>query len=71
MVKKIISLIKKFDFFILWTLGDIMAYEEKVEFGQRKGKLTIYMFAENEKLGTGLIWEIRKRISESFKQENL
>jgi hypothetical protein len=48
-----------------------MAYEEKVEFGQRKGKLTIYMFAENEKLGTGLIWEIRKRINESFKQENL
>jgi hypothetical protein len=71
MLKKIINLIKKFDFFILWTLGDIIAYEEKVEFGQRKAKITIYVFAENEKLGTGLIWEIRKRINESFKQENL
>jgi hypothetical protein len=62
MAKKILNLIRKFDFFILWTLGDIITYEEKVEFGLRKSKITIYSFADNERLGTGLIWEIRKRI---------
>lgn len=69
MVKKIIGLVKKFQFFVLWTLADIIVYEEKVQFGQRKGKITIFLFATNEKLATGLVWEIRKKINENFKQE--
>lgn len=30
MIKKILTLIKKYDFFVLWTLGDLIVYEEKV-----------------------------------------
>jgi hypothetical protein len=66
-MKKIIGLMKKYSFFILWA-NDILIYEEKIEFYQRKATFNIYVFT-SELFTQKFIFELTKRCNETFKQD--